>query len=193
MNKIVVLLVVLPILSCSSPSATTNQQQETDQPVSLATVVSSNLSSEVKTQVKDVFTIYLSLKDQLVDDNFMAAKQDAGLLIKGVERINLKSVTERERAFLEQILLQLIADLSSFSTAIDVKGQREVFSAISTNLLELIKQSSMVPSKVYQQYCPMAFNNQGAFWLSTDTFIRNPYFGDEMLECGEIAATYSFN
>jgi Cu(I)/Ag(I) efflux system membrane fusion protein len=31
----------------------------------------------------------------------------------------------------------------------------------------------------------MANNDQGANWLSTYSEIRNPYFGDMMLSCGE--------
>jgi Cu(I)/Ag(I) efflux system membrane fusion protein len=31
----------------------------------------------------------------------------------------------------------------------------------------------------------MAFDNKGAYWLSETEEIRNPYFGDVMLGCGE--------
>jgi len=37
----------------------------------------------------------------------------------------------------------------------------------------------------YYQYCPMAFDNKGAYWISNETEIRNPYFGEKMLKCGE--------
>ena len=42
---------------------------------------------------------------------------------------------------------------------------------------------------LYLQYCPMANNDQGANWLSTYSEIRNPYFGDMMLKCGETQDT----
>jgi Cu(I)/Ag(I) efflux system membrane fusion protein len=32
----------------------------------------------------------------------------------------------------------------------------------------------------------MANNNKGAVWLSTEKEIRNPYYGDKMMRCGEI-------
>jgi Cu(I)/Ag(I) efflux system membrane fusion protein len=38
----------------------------------------------------------------------------------------------------------------------------------------------------YLAYCPMAFENAGAYWLQTDRAISNPYFGARMLRCGEI-------
>jgi hypothetical protein len=38
----------------------------------------------------------------------------------------------------------------------------------------------------YYEFCPMAFNNSGAYWLSDNAVIRNPYFGDKMLTCGSV-------
>jgi Cu(I)/Ag(I) efflux system membrane fusion protein len=32
----------------------------------------------------------------------------------------------------------------------------------------------------------MANNNVGAYWLSKEREIRNPYFGKEMLDCGSV-------
>ena len=38
----------------------------------------------------------------------------------------------------------------------------------------------------YRQFCPMAFDFEGAFWLSDSEDILNPYFGEEMLTCGNV-------
>ncbi len=46
---------------------------------------------------------------------------------------------------------------------------------------------------VYYQYCPMANGDKGAFWLSNIEGIENPYFGDEMLKCGETRETLDFS
>jgi hypothetical protein len=32
----------------------------------------------------------------------------------------------------------------------------------------------------------MAFNNKGAYWISSSKDILNPYFGDKMLKCGRV-------
>ena len=42
---------------------------------------------------------------------------------------------------------------------------------------------------LYRQYCPMAFDNKGAHWLSETEAIRNPYFGEKMLSCGQTKET----
>ena len=51
-------------------------------------------------------------------------------------------------------------------------------------MIEVIQVFGAEKSGVYIQYCPMAFNDKGADWLSYDSYIRNPYFGDLMLKCG---------
>jgi hypothetical protein len=38
----------------------------------------------------------------------------------------------------------------------------------------------------YVAHCPMAFDFQGADWLQRGRTINNPYFGAEMLRCGQV-------
>lgn len=40
-------------------------------------------------------------------------------------------------------------------------------------------------------HCPMAFDDTGADWLQVGETIANPYFGSEMLRCGEVLRTLS--
>lgn len=69
-----------------------------------------------------------------------------------------------------------------------VEKQRAHFATLSNALINLIENAG-VEGTVYVDYCPMALNNKGAYWLSTDQEIRNPYFGAEMLTCGEVKET----
>jgi len=43
-----------------------------------------------------------------------------------------------------------------------------------------------VNEKVFVAFCPMADSNKGAYWLSKEEKVINPYFGNAMLTCGEI-------
>ena len=52
-------------------------------------------------------------------------------------------------------------------------------------MIEVVKSYGLQSNKVYIQFCPMADNDNGAFWLSMQKQITNPYFGDMMLSCGE--------
>ena len=39
---------------------------------------------------------------------------------------------------------------------------------------------------LFFDFCPMAFDKKGAYWLTDSKEIMNPYFGKKMLKCGEI-------
>lgn len=69
----------------------------------------------------------------------------------------------------------------------DVNVQREHFEDLSTGV-ETMLQGALKSGTIYKQYCPMAFNNKGAYWISTSKDILNPYFGDKMLKCGRVDA-----
>ena len=52
-------------------------------------------------------------------------------------------------------------------------------------MYEVVKANNN-ETPLYKQYCPMAFNNQGAYWLAAEEEVNNPYFGDLMLHCGSV-------
>jgi len=56
-------------------------------------------------------------------------------------------------------------------------------------MLQLIRVFGGAEDPLYVEYCPMAFENEGATWLSRESNIANPYFGDKMLRCGSIVDT----
>ena len=64
--------------------------------------------------------------------------------------------------------------------------KRIAFEKVSDAMFGLLRVADIKNAGVYRQYCPMAFNDKGAYWLSDETEIRNPYFGKKMLECGEV-------
>jgi hypothetical protein len=115
---------------------------------------------------------YIELKNALVASNAVNAKMAAGNL-----QNSLREVQGGETA--QQYAGQI-------SKTDDIKTQREHFSALSGSFIELVKKADKGDAKVYVQHCPMALNGKWADWISESQEIRNPYFGDEMLECGEV-------
>jgi len=75
-----------------------------------------------------------------------------------------------------------------FENASDIKGQRAVFKPLSEQFILAIEKYG-INQEVYAQFCPMADNDKGGYWLSVEAKILNPYFGDHMLGCGEVAKT----
>ena len=78
------------------------------------------------------------------------------------------------------------ADIAGKITSIsDVEAQRAELEFLSTEVESVIKSSKITSGVIYKQYCPMANGNKGAYWLSSESAIKNPYFGDKMIGCGE--------
>lgn len=119
-----------------------------------------------------VFHNYLQLKMSLVNSDNSGAKTASGNMAEAFtsERAELKSLAEQ------------IANSDELET------QRKLFSDF-TNQIEALFKSNLAEGKIYKQYCPMAFDNKGAFWFSDVAEIRNPYFGEKMLNCGSVEET----
>ncbi len=136
----------------------------------------SKLNIEVNSEIQfknekadKVFGYYIQLKRALVDGESKRVLE----LTKNLEKLLVD-----DKPFKDAV--------SRFSGVEDIEEQREIFSDI-TIYMENVLNESLSSGKVYKQYCPMAFNNIGGYWLSDEKQIRNPYFGDRMLKCGNIA------
>lgn len=78
------------------------------------------------------------------------------------------------------------ADLAGKIASVkDIAKQRSELEALTAEVESVVKSSKLTGGVIYKQYCPMANNNKGGYWLSSESDIKNPYFGDEMLNCGE--------
>jgi hypothetical protein len=74
----------------------------------------------------------------------------------------------------------------------DLEAKRKSFQMVSDQLYDLIRTVRYDQAIVYHDYCPMAFNDQGANWLSNTAGIRNPYIPKKMITCGEVKDSIDF-
>ena len=140
----------------------------------LAASMSFIFTISAQAQSKTVLSTYLDIKDALVNTN----AKDASLAANGMVAIlNDKS---------DELSKKLLTDAKAISANSDVKVQRKHFDMLSQNIYDYIKETGEKDGTVYKQYCPMAFNNSGAYWLAAEKEINNPYFGSMMLHCGSV-------
>jgi Cu(I)/Ag(I) efflux system membrane fusion protein len=83
------------------------------------------------------------------------------------------------------LLPAMKASVKAVQQTEDLAQQRSAFMALGEALYQSVKQLGADGPTLYYQYCPMAVGDQGAYWLSKEKEIRNPYFGESMLKCGE--------
>ena len=73
------------------------------------------------------------------------------------------------------------------ATAQDIETMRNGFEPLSIGMAGAVERlGADIKGPVFELFCSMAFNNRGASWLQQDEDVRNPYFGAQMLKCGEV-------
>ncbi|RPD97673.1 efflux RND transporter periplasmic adaptor subunit [Aureibaculum marinum] len=144
------------------------------------------VSVDFQSQLKTAFNDYLEVKNALVKDDSKKVADDAKKLL---DKLNLIDMTLLKDNNAHNHWMKLEKELKSSTKSIaetsDIKEQRNHFKHLSSHLGTAI-QLFGVNEKVYNQFCPMADNNKGAYWLSKEEKVLNPYFGDAMLTCGEV-------
>jgi len=63
------------------------------------------------------------------------------------------------------------------------------FETLSNAMIEAVRsRPEALPEVLFLMHCPMVKGDVGADWLQASESLRNPYFGDMMLKCGEVKA-----
>jgi Cu(I)/Ag(I) efflux system membrane fusion protein len=141
--------------------------------------------TEFQDQIHLIFANYLDLKDALVASNSTEAKSKAKNLNKSIVEVDMKLVKEEAHTEWMKDLEVLKATATAIGKEGNLENMRMILSPLSDQLYHTLKKFQVEVSG-YRQFCPMAMNNVGAYWLSDSDKILNPYFGDAMLTCGNV-------
>lgn len=133
---------------------------------------------------------YLPIKDALVKTDAKATQNTISPSKSTLSKVDMKLLDSKAHDIWMDLLRPIQSGLDKIAQTADVEEQRKHFETLSDNLIEAVEYFGVVENTIYRQYCPMAFKDQGAYWLSSEKEIRNPYFGDMMLTCGEVKETY---
>ena len=147
----------------------------------LATTLIQNTFAQDSTQqyqLSQLLTQYYQIKDALVAGNGNQASAKAQDFIKTANSIDYKLISEGN-------INALLKDATPISETKDIKVQREHFANLSDNMATLAKSVKLTGDPIYKQYCPMKKTN----WLSNEKAIKNPYYGNAMLTCGNVVET----
>lgn len=145
-------------------------------------------------EVQLLWDSYLRLRDALIDTDPEKAKQWAAAMMTTVQSFPADSLTEEQQLRWKHQHEKLFAQAGSITATADVEAQRAIFEGLSKTMYQVLTELGMPKGvTIYQQQCPMAFDNRGAWWLSDQSDIANPYFGDKMLTCGLVTESLIFN
>ncbi|MFA7447297.1 MAG: efflux RND transporter periplasmic adaptor subunit [Weeksellaceae bacterium] len=144
------------------------------------------VDKKFQNQLKVVFEDYIKLKDALVNDDPKTASQAAKAVGTSLSKIDKKLLTDNQASTLwTNFESGIQSGANKISSESDIKKQRKHFELLSSHLISAVETFG-INQKVYRQYCPMVDGNKGAYWLSKENKVLNPYFGESMLTCGEV-------
>ncbi len=143
-------------------------------------------SSQFKTQLNKMTDAYILLKDVLIEGNTTKASEKASSLINTLTKVDMKLLKGEAHIYWMEKLNEIKISSNQIVKSKEIKEQREVFSKLSESIISTLKTFGVEKNTFYVQYCPMAENDKGAYWLSKESTIKNPYFGEEMLTCGTV-------
>ena len=166
--------------------STVNQSKEVVKSPSDQSAAAADL---FKKQFLKIFDQYLVLKDALIKSDQEEAKQAATATDTAVQSADMTLLKGDAHLIWMDNLKKLEAALDIIQKTSDIEVQRRSFASLSETLHEVIERLQIKGINGYYQFCPMAKNGQGAYWLSRIKEIKNPYYGEAMLTCGETKET----
>jgi membrane fusion protein, copper/silver efflux system len=143
-------------------------------------------------QLTAVYRAYLTMKNDFVQSDAGKASIAAKTVLANLSKVDMELLTGETHMEWMIYLDPLKKSLDKIVASNDIEIQRQGLADFNLNFYKVIKRFGLSNDTVYYQYCPMAFNSKGAYWLSEILKIKNPYFGNAMLSCGETRDTLKY-
>jgi len=144
------------------------------------------INKDAEKALTAIFNSYFDLKDMLTEDDLDQSKKEIKNLSKALSQVSMSLFTGNTHTAWMKYSNELKRNINQSKEAEQLDQLRESFITISNTMIQLNEVFQPLNLTVYVQHCPMANNNKGADWLSKEKEIKNPYFGSDMLTCGEI-------
>lgn len=196
MKKIIIWLLILAAASMLIYQFVVKKQFDEPQVDETKPIVMKNSSAGFTQSYDTLLFAYYALKDALVASDASAADAAAAKLKMAADSIQLNELDSDSTGLIRETATSYIGTINVSVDALlqekDLEAKRKEFEIISDALWSLTRTVQYQGGTVYYQFCPMAFNNKGAYWLSNSNQIRNPYFGDKMLKCGSTQDSLSY-
>ncbi len=189
MKKYIAIAAMALFTACGDADTKAEEEQEKEGPLS-----QSKNSEGFNDKFTDLLKEYYHLKDALVLTNDTLAITRAKTLAATADGISIKdikgdtSVIESARQYIELVS----TGAKEIASANNIEARRKTFNDLSDNMYNLIIAVHYDKQVVYHQFCSMAFNDAGAYWLNPTPDIKNPYFGKKMLTCGDVKDSIDF-
>jgi len=137
-----------------------------------------------------VYDAYFAVQMALAADNLAEAKTGYSDLKHRTQSIDMNLFEGNSHGIWMENSQTIIKESEAGEKADNIEAARKAFLKLSQAMIELTKKLGHGGHRnFYLTFCPMADNNQGAYWLQTVDTVYNSFYGSLMLRCGSIKDT----
>lgn len=151
----------------------------------------SSIPDKFKVQLNNAVGEYLKMKDAFFNSDEKEVDNYAKTMKSSLEKVDMKLLQGDEHMVWMDLLKMIDFSLGKITKGKNIDEKRVGFRDLSNKMSESIEKFGIKTDKpLYLEFCPMADDERGAYWISTEKEISNPYFGEQMPTCGEVKKTY---
>lgn len=143
-------------------------------------------SGELKGDLSQILNNYFAIVENLVKDDASTTADESDKLTASLKSFSANNLSEEEQNEVNEIMESAIENAEHIAENADkIDHQREHLVSLSTDIKDLIAIMG-TSQKLYEDFCPMANDGNGATWISNKEAISNPYMGSKMPTCGKV-------
>ncbi|WP_309399021.1 efflux RND transporter periplasmic adaptor subunit [Cerasicoccus maritimus] len=134
---------------------------------------------------------YFTLESDYDTNSFVNAQAQAERVAAQIKAIPMMGLSDEEMPIFMEF--QATGQSSAQTIAQDAQANRaNNIDALSESLIALVQTFKWRGDEpLYLMHCPMVYGDTGARWLQNTPDVTNPYFGPDMLTCGEVLAVWN--
>jgi Cu(I)/Ag(I) efflux system membrane fusion protein len=167
--------------SLIDPTRAIAKAHERNGPLNFEQVAVTHVGGDTGQSLEKLYVAYFDVQKALASD-----KQPPAAAAQSLHQTATKIAEDTALPPTSEALVQQIAAQSEHLHHMDLDGARKAFKPISHAVIRLASQvrSEGAQQTFHHFYCPMVPGG-GGDWLQLEDGLLNPYFGSQMLRCGE--------
>ncbi|HUQ65163.1 MAG TPA: DUF3347 domain-containing protein [Flavitalea sp.] len=133
---------------------------------------------------------YYSLKNAFIIPDISKANAAAVQLMQNADSVNISELKGDSTGMISETAKYFAGTISrsakNIAGASNTDDKLREFNMITDALWALTRTVKYDGQKVYYQFCPLAFDNTGGYWLSDKIDTGNPYTAQTGKDCSQV-------
>lgn len=197
MKRVILPVLILAIAGVAAYFLIWNKEEKKNEEERQRPLAIEENTSAFNKSYNKLLAAYEGVKEALVASDTAKASASANELAVAADSLKVEEIKGDSTGALKSTAISFASSVSNYAKGLvsgsGIEAKRKEFEMIADAMWNLTRTVQYDGKKLYWHYCPMAFNERGAYWMSVEREIRNPYFGAKMPDCGAVQDSLDFS